>query len=81
MSVDEVNDILDVELPDEEWDTIAGLMLGLMGSIPEEGESVNFQNLTFTAERVDGRRIAKIRITRRDEDEQAEQPEPEEANR
>ena len=81
MAVDEVNDLLDVELPDEEWDTIAGLMLGLMGSIPEEGESVNFQNLTFTAERVDGRRIAKIRITRRDEDEQAEQPEPEEANR
>jgi CBS domain containing-hemolysin-like protein len=81
MSVDEVNDILDVELPDEEWDTIAGLMLGLMGSIPEEGESVAFQNLTFTAERVDGRRISKIRITRRDDEETAEEPEPEGANR
>jgi magnesium and cobalt exporter, CNNM family len=81
MAVDEVNDLLDVELPDEEWDTVAGLMMGLMGSIPEEGEQVTFQNLTFTAERVDGRRISKVRIRRRDEDETAEAPEPEEANR
>jgi CBS domain containing-hemolysin-like protein len=67
MSIDEVNDILDVELPDEEWDTAGGLMLGLMGSIPREGEEVVFQNLTFTAEKVDGRRIVKILITRGDE--------------
>jgi CBS domain containing-hemolysin-like protein len=67
MSIDEVNEILDVELPDEEWDTAGGLMLGLLGSIPEEGEEVVFQNLTFTAEKVDGRRIVKILITRQDE--------------
>jgi CBS domain containing-hemolysin-like protein len=69
--IDEVNEVLDVELPDEEWDTVGGLMLGLMGSIPEEGESVDFQNLTFTAEKVNGRRIVKILIRRR-EDEEAE---------
>jgi len=73
MSIDEVNEMLDVELPDEEWDTVGGLMLGLMGSIPDEGEEVAFQNLTFTAEKVNGRRIVKILITRR-EDEQAEEP-------
>ncbi len=72
MSIDEVNEMLDVELPDEEWDTVGGLMLGLMGSIPDEGEEVGFQNLTFTAEKVDGRRIVKILITRR-EDEEAEE--------
>jgi len=60
---------LDTELPDEEWDTVGGLMLGLMGSIPDEGEEVRFQNLRFTAERVNGRRIVKILITREDEDE------------
>jgi len=73
MSIDEVNEILDVELPDEEWDSVGGLMLGLMGSIPDEGEEVAFQNLTFTAEKVNGRRIVKILITRR-EDEEAEEP-------
>ena len=70
LSIDEVNELLDVELPDEEWDTVGGLMLGLLGSIPEEGEEVSFRNLRFTAERVDGRRISKVLITRE------EQPEP-----
>jgi CBS domain containing-hemolysin-like protein len=66
MGIDEVNEILDVELPDEEWDTVGGLMLGLMGSIPDEGEEVAFQNLVFMAEKVNGRRIVKILIRRRE---------------
>ena len=39
ISIDDMNELLDVELPDEEWDTVGGLMLGLMGSIPEEGRT------------------------------------------
>jgi len=66
--IDEVNELLDVELPDEEWDTVGGLMLGLLGSIPAEGEEVGFQSLTFKAEQVRGRRIAKILITRKEEE-------------
>jgi putative hemolysin len=66
MGIGEVNEILDVELPDEEWDTVGGLMLGLMGSIPDEGATVDFQSLRFTAEKVNGRRIVKIRIERRE---------------
>ncbi|MGH2672636.1 MAG: hemolysin family protein, partial [Actinomycetota bacterium] len=69
MSIDEVNEILDVELPAEEWDTIGGLMLGLLGSIPVEAQEVTFLNLTFKAERVIGRRISKILITRNEEEE------------
>jgi len=65
VAIDEVNELLDVELPDEEWDTVGGLMLGLLGSIPVEGEEVAFRTLTFKAERVQGRRIAKVLITRR----------------
>jgi CBS domain containing-hemolysin-like protein len=67
LAIDELNEILDVELPDEEWDTIGGLMLGLLGEIPDEGQEVPFQNLRFTAERVNGRRIAKILVTREEE--------------
>jgi CBS domain containing-hemolysin-like protein len=64
VGIDEVNELLDVELPDEEWDTVGGLMLGLLGSIPAEGQEVAFQDLTFAAEQVRGRRIAKVLITR-----------------
>jgi CBS domain containing-hemolysin-like protein len=76
LAIDEVNEILDSELPDEEWDTVGGLMLGLMGSIPDEGQEVRFQNLRFTAEKVNGRRIVKILITR--EEPEADEAEPEE---
>ena len=64
-SIDDVNELLDVELPDEEWDTVAGLMLELFGRIPKSGDEVEFQGLTFTAEEVQGRRIAKVLIARR----------------
>ncbi len=75
LSIDDMNELLDVELPDEEWDTVGGLMLGLMGSIPEEGENIWFQNLRFTAERVAGRRISKILIAREEpQEEEGEEP-------
>jgi putative hemolysin len=72
VGIDEVNELLDVELPDEEWDTVGGLLLGLLGSIPREGEEVTFQNLVFKAERVNGRRIAKVLITRSEPEPQPE---------
>jgi CBS domain containing-hemolysin-like protein len=73
LPIDDVNELLDVELPHDEWDTVAGLMYGLLGSVPTQGETVNFDNLTFTAEKVQGRRISKILITRK-EAEEPEQP-------
>jgi len=69
LSIDDLNELLDVELPQDEWDTVAGLMNGLLGAVPKEGETVSFDNLTFTAERVLGRRISKVLIARRDPDE------------
>jgi putative hemolysin len=77
LGIDEVNELLDTEHPDEEWDSVGGLMLGLLGSIPEQGEEVTYQDLVFKAEKVNGRRIAKVLITRKPED--AEQPRPAEA--
>jgi CBS domain containing-hemolysin-like protein len=73
LAIDELNEILDAELPDEEWDTIGGLVLGLLGEIPDEGQDVKFQNLRFKAERVNGRRISKVLITREPGPEGAEE--------
>jgi CBS domain containing-hemolysin-like protein len=65
LSIDDLNELLDVELPHEDWDTVAGLMYGLLGSVPTQGETVTYDGLTFVAEKVQGRRIAKVLITRR----------------
>jgi CBS domain containing-hemolysin-like protein len=72
LAIDQVNHLLDVDLPDGEWDSVGGLMLGLLGSIPKEGESVGFEGLLFTAERVQGRRIVKVLIHRRNEPAEAD---------
>jgi CBS domain containing-hemolysin-like protein len=76
LPIDEVNELLDVDLPHEEWDTVAGLMYGLLGAVPTQGETVTYDHLTFTAEKVQGRRIAKVLIERRpageSEDQEAE---------
>jgi putative hemolysin len=64
--IDEVNELLDVELPDTDWDTVGGLMFNLLGHVPVEGETVEFAGLEFRAERVQGRRILTVRITPRE---------------
>jgi magnesium and cobalt exporter, CNNM family len=74
LSIDEVNELLDVELPDEEWDTVGGLLLGIYGTTPPEGEEIKFQELIFTVEKVQGRRIAKVLI-RRDPEAARDRPE------
>jgi len=63
-SIDDVNDLLDAELPDEEWDTVAGLVLDLFQRIPKAGEETEFAGLRFRAEEVQGRRVAQVLITR-----------------
>ena len=62
MPIDEVNEILDVDLPDEEWDTIGGLVFGITGRVPTIGETIRYDSLEFKTERVTGRRIQKVII-------------------
>ena len=66
LSIDDLNELLDSDLPHDEWDTVAGLMYGLLGAVPTQGETVSIDNVTLTAEKVQGRRIAKILVTRID---------------
>ena len=60
--IDEVSEALGTELPDTEWDTVAGLVFNLLGHVPEQGETVAFQGLELRTEQVDGRRIASVLI-------------------
>jgi CBS domain containing-hemolysin-like protein len=64
LPVDELEDLLTCDLPDEEWDTVGGLLFGMLGHVPEPGEHVEVDGLRLTAERVHGRRIAKVLVDR-----------------
>ena len=65
MSVDDLNELLGASLPDDEWDTVGGLVLGLAGRVPVVGERFELDGAEFTPERVQGRRVEQVRVTRR----------------
>jgi CBS domain containing-hemolysin-like protein len=62
MSIHDVNEELGIDFPDDEWDTVGGLVFNLLGKVPSEGETVRFQGYEFRTERVQGRRIVSVQI-------------------
>lgn len=64
LPISELSELLDIELPDEEWDTVGGLVVALLGRVPKKGDAVNYLGLMFTTERVKKRRIATILVRR-----------------
>lgn len=60
MTIDEFNEMVGAELPDDEWDTVGGLIFNGLGRVPEIGESVDNSGFTLTVETVEGRRITHI---------------------
>jgi CBS domain containing-hemolysin-like protein len=65
MDLDDINDIMSVELPTEDADTLGGLVYNLLGRVPEVGDSVEIDNLHLTVLDVDGRRVRRVRVRRR----------------
>jgi CBS domain containing-hemolysin-like protein len=55
---------LGVELPEEESDTVGGLVLAVAERVPEEGESFRVGDCVFTVVRMQGRRIAELNVVK-----------------
>jgi CBS domain containing-hemolysin-like protein len=64
LDVGDLAELADIELPDEEWDTVGGLVFGLAGRVPDEGDTFDVEGLQFTAYSVDGRRISRVKVAR-----------------
>jgi CBS domain containing-hemolysin-like protein len=62
LPVDEVNELINADLPTGAWDTVGGLVFDLLGHVPVAGESVTVDGLRLVADRVTGRRIERVRI-------------------
>ena len=64
--IDDLNDDLMLNLESEEHETIGGLIIDLLGEIPDEDEPeeriVEFDNCTFKIESVKDRRIDKVKL-------------------
>ena len=64
MSIYDVKDELEIELPEGDYETVAGLVLDQLGHIPRAGETVTIDGYRLLVEEVDGVKIESVRITR-----------------
>jgi putative hemolysin len=63
IQVEELNELLNVHIPDEEWDTLGGFLFGTLEHVPDIGESIDYDGWRFTVEEVEGRRIRLVRVS------------------
>jgi CBS domain containing-hemolysin-like protein len=63
-NLEDVNAALDLELPAGEVDSLGGFVYSLLGHVPSQGERVAYNGVELTVERIDGTRIAQVKITK-----------------
>ena len=64
LSIEEVNELMNLDLPTGEVDTIGGFVYSLLGHVPAQGEKVISGGAEIVVEKLEGHRIARVRISR-----------------
>ncbi|MBE6082513.1 MULTISPECIES: hemolysin family protein [Tissierellales] len=66
ISLDKVEDIMNIKLPTEKYETLSGYIIGQIGKIPsfEDKTAIELDNIVFKVEEVEERRISKIKSCR-----------------
>ena len=62
MSLDDLDDRLGLSLTSEDYGSIGGLMIDILGRLPREGGTVTVDSVRLLAEKIDGSRIDKVRL-------------------
>ena len=64
LNIGELEELLDIELPSGDYDTVAGFLMDQLGHIPEENEhaTVRYDNIACTIQRMDDRRIERVLV-------------------
>ena len=62
--IDEVDELVGTEIPEGDYDTLAGFLISRLGYLPKDGEmnEVDYENLHFTILNVEDRRIGKVKV-------------------
>ena len=61
--LEDIKETVGIDITSDDYDSIAGHVIHLLGHIPAEGESVTENNVEYTVTSVIKNRIGKIRIT------------------
>ncbi|MGA0416262.1 MAG: hemolysin family protein, partial [Ilumatobacteraceae bacterium] len=61
-NIDDLNDRLSVDLPNEDFDSVGGFIFSSLERVPEPGDVVEFEGHRFITELVEGRRVRRVRV-------------------
>ena len=64
MTITDANDELELELPEGDYETVAGFVLSHLGHIPYEGEQFTYNGLRIAVTKVLGRKVEEVTVTR-----------------
>jgi CBS domain containing-hemolysin-like protein len=70
--IEDVNEMLEIDLPEDEFDTIGGFVFGQVGGLPTEGQTLTYDGVSFTVEDADGHRIQRVKVEKMEEAEESE---------
>lgn len=62
IGINDINESLETKLPEEEHETLAGLILDRFGKIPTTGETIRIESAKIVIEKMAGRRITSVII-------------------
>ena len=62
IELDDLKDEIGVDIPEGDYDTLAGFILNHLGHIPKREESFNFNNIQFIVTRATRRKVDWVRI-------------------
>src|SRR6056297_1258365 len=62
LPIDEVNEALGIHIPEEESETLGGLVLSITGEFPDEGDKVPYNDWTIEVLKVEDHRIQLLRL-------------------
>jgi putative hemolysin len=62
VTISDLNEELDLKLPEDEIETVGGLIYDLEGSLPEKDRLLEYDGIKFKVHEIDGQRIVKVRI-------------------
>jgi putative hemolysin len=64
MRIEQANEEMGLELPEGDYETVAGFVLHLLGRIPKQGEQLRYKGLRIVITEMRGRKIEKIVLTK-----------------
>jgi putative hemolysin len=64
MRIEEVNEEMELDLPEGDYETVAGFVLYLLGHIPKQNEQLRYKGLKLVVTEMRGRKIEKILLTK-----------------